>query len=62
MNGKAKRAERYPERLCEAMVKSFREDMQEKCSCVFAFEIEGALDEGVMRHDGEENQKNNSAY
>ena len=53
VNGRAKKAEEYPERLCEAMVKGFKEDVQENCSIVLAFDVEDALDEDVMRHDGE---------
>ena len=53
MNGRAKKAEKYPEKLCEAMVKGFKEDARVEGSVVFAFEVEDALDEEVMRHDGE---------
>eukprot|EP00435_Cladocopium_sp_Y103_P031408 s420_g7.t4 len=61
MNGKAKGAERYPDKLCEAMIRGFREDMQAERALVFAVELEGgeeddieeALDREVMRHDGE---------
>ena len=54
MNGIAKKARTYPPGLCEAMVKGFLEDVQAKGSLIFAVDLEEALDQEVMRHDGEQ--------
>lgn len=57
MNGRAKQAERYPEKLCEAMVRGFKEDVREGCSSVYAFDLEDALDQEVTRHDEEQDDQ-----
>ena len=53
MNGIAKKAEKYPKKLCEAMIKGFKEDVGESGSVVLAFDLEDALDQEVEREETE---------